>query len=150
MTSILRSLIGRATVLAAGLALAFATPGWAKKQAAITRPKFDPSAKHVEMFEGINSKTLNVKMVPHDALGGNVVIENLSNKPLTVELPDAFVGVQVARQFAQGRGFVQGGAGAAGAPAGGAAQPVGGGAGGGGGGIGGGMGMFSIPPERTV
>jgi hypothetical protein len=108
----------------------------------------DPSALRVGLFEGMGDGSLNVKVVAQNQFGGTVYIENPSNKPLTVDMPDAFVAVSVLRQ---GRG---GGAGGAGGAAGGQ-QAAGGGAGGvggqggfGGGGAGGGM--FSIPPEHTA
>jgi hypothetical protein len=149
------SLWGRASLLAMGLAVLGATnlPA-AKRVATITKPKFDPAAERVGLFNGIEAGSLDVKMVPRDSFGGSLLIENRSDKPLTVDMPEAFVGVQVLRQFGGGGGGRGGGRGGAGG-AGGAAQAVGGGAGGGGlgGGIGGGMGgggYFSVPPERTV
>lgn len=108
----------------------------------------DPSAPRVGLFEGMGDGSLNVKVVAQNQFGGTVYIENPSNKPLTVDMPDAFVTVSVLRQ---GRG---GGAGGAGG--GGGQQAAGGGAGGGlggggfGGGGAGGGGMFSIPPEHTA
>lgn len=109
----------------------------------------DPSAQHIGLFDGTSDGKLNVKVVAQNAFGGNIYIENPSNKPITVDMPDAFVTVPVLRQFGGGGGGGRGGG--AGGPGGGA-QAGGGGAGGlGGGGIGGGGGgMFSIPPEHTA
>jgi hypothetical protein len=126
-----------------------------KRLPLITHLKVDPKAQHVPLFEGINGGSLNVKLVAQDSFNGSLFIENRSQKPLTVEMPEAFVGVQVLRQFGGG---AAGGRGAAGGAAGGA-QTMGGGMGGGMGGMGGGMGgmgggmgggMFSVPPERTA
>jgi hypothetical protein len=112
----------------------------------------DPSATHVGLFDGISDGSLNVKVVLQNSSGGNVYVENPSNKPITVDLPDSFVAVQVLRQFGGGGGG-RGGGGGGGAGGAGGAQTTGGGAGGGGGlgggGIGGG-GMFSIPAEHTA
>lgn len=95
----------------------------------ITKPKFDPTAEKVEFFKGMEEGQLETKFVPKDADGGFLLVSNTTTEPVTVELPEAFVAVQVLKQF--------GGMG-------------GGGMGGmGGGGMGGG-GFFSIPPERTV
>ena len=119
-----------------------------------TKLTLDPSAPKVGLFDGINDGTLNVKVVANDTTGGTVYIENPSDKPVTVDLPDSFVAVQVLRQL--GGGGRGGGAGGAGGAAGGA-QAMGGGMGGmGGGGLGGfggggmGGGMFSIPAEHTA
>jgi len=111
----------------------------------------DPSAPKVGLFDGLADGTLNAKAVPNNALGGTVYIENPSNKPVTVDLPDSFVAVPVLRQMGGGRG----GGGAGGVGGAGGAQAAGGGMGGmGGGGMGGGGfgggGMFSIPAEHTA
>jgi len=116
----------------------------------------DPSAPKVGLFDGLADGTLNAKVVPNNSLGGTVYIENPSNKPVTVDMPDSFVAVPVLRQFGGGGGRGGGGAGGAGGVGGAGGQAMGGGAGGlgGGGGIGGGGfgggGMFSIPPEHTA
>ena len=65
-----------------------------------------------------------------DAFGGKVFVENKTNKPLTVEVPPAVVGVHVLNQI----GGLQGGG------------ALGGGLGGGGGG----GGVYSIPPESVA
>lgn len=132
----------------------------------ITKPKFDPDAEKVDLFQGIKDGKLSAKVIPKDAMGGNVMVENLTNKPLTVKLPDAVVGVQVLQQFGGGAcgggacGGFGGGAGGGGGGGGGGNQPFGGGMGGGGGGGGmmggggggmmGGGGFFSIPAEKIV
>jgi hypothetical protein len=114
----------------------------------------DPSAPKVALFDGLADGTLNAKVVPNNALSGTVYVENPSNKPVTVDLPDSFVAVPVLRQFGGGGGGGRGGGGAGGACGAGGAQGVGGGAGGAGGGLGGGGfgggGMFSIPPQHTA
>lgn len=123
-----------------------------RKWAPVTRKlTIDPNAPQVGLFDGMHDGTINVKVVPQNSNGGTIYIENPTNKPVTVDLPDAFVAVPVLRQFGGGG---RGGGGAGGA--GGAGQAMGGGGVGGmgGGGIGGGGlgggGMFSIPPEHTA
>jgi hypothetical protein len=130
----------------------------------ITKPKYDPDAEQVELFQGIKDGKFSAKVIPKDEMGGNVMIENLTDKPLTVKLPDAVVGVQVLQQFGGCGGGACGGfggcAGGGGSQGGGGNQPFGGGMGGGGmGGMGGGMGgmggmggggFFSIPAEKIV
>lgn len=132
----------------------------AKRQRPITKPKYDPDAEKVELFQGIEEGKFAVKVIAKDDMGGNVQIQNLTDKPLTVQLPDAVVGVQVLQQFGccggGGCGGFGGGA-CGGGGGGGGNQPVGGGFGGGAGGIGGGAGglaggggFFSIPPQKIV
>lgn len=127
----------------------------------------DPQAETVELFAGIESGQLAVRMIPKDEFQANVFIENKTKQPLTVKLPRTAVGVQVLKQ-----GFGPAGAAGAGNNANlqgnyqqqgnGQAQNVGGGfgmgfggmgmggMGMGGVGMGMGMGMFSVPPERTA
>ena len=119
-----------------------------KRQPPITNLKVDPKAQHVALFDGIDGGALTVKLVAQSALNGSLYIANNTQKPLTVEMPEAFAAVQVLRQFGGGgRGAQAGGAGIG-------AQAMGGGmggmGGGGMGGMGGGGGMFSIPAERTA
>ena len=93
------------------------------------------------MFDGIADGDLAVKFIPKDSKEGKVLIENKTDKPLTVKLPDAFAGVPV---LAQNAGAAQGG------NQGGGNQGVGGGGMGGGGGGQGGGGMFNVPPEKVA
>jgi hypothetical protein len=138
----------------------------------LTNPKFDPAAERVGLFEGMNDGRLESKFIPRDSTGGFVLVSNNSDQPLTVELPEAFVAVQVLKQFGGG-GLGGGGLGGGGLGGGGLGGGQGGGQGGGnqqagggfggggqggglgggglgGGGQGGGGGFFSIPPEKSV
>ena len=114
-----------------------------KKRIVIKKQNVDPQAETVELFDGINKGLLDAHLVPHNADGGNVFIENKTDRPLTVKLPKAVAAVQVLKQGfgggggGAGRGGRGGGAGG-GAGGGGAAQSMGGGMTGGG--MGGGMG----------
>ncbi|MFP6700553.1 MAG: hypothetical protein VB861_02345 [Planctomycetaceae bacterium] len=122
---------------------------------AITKPKFDPDAKQVGLFQGIKDGSLAAQLILKDSKQGNVLIENKTDQPLTVKLPDAVVGVHVLKQGGLGMGMsAPGGAGGG--------MQTGQGSGGqsSGGGVqggnsqtqpgGGGMGMFSIPPRKIV
>jgi hypothetical protein len=146
----------------------------ATKQRPIRKLTYDPKAATVELFDGIEQGSLDAKLIPKDSLGGNVFIENKTDKPLTVRFPKAVAAAQVLKQgFGGGGGGGRGGgAGGMGGQQGGmggmgGGQQMGGGMGGMGGGMmggmgGGGMGMgggmmggmgggfFSIPPESTV
>jgi hypothetical protein len=125
-----------------------------RKWAPVTKKlTLDPKAPKVELFDGMHDGTINVKVVPQNSTGGAIYIENPTNKPVTVDMPDAFVAVPVLRQFGGGGGGAGGRGGGGGAGGAGGGQAMGGGGmggmGGGMGGMGGG-GMFSIPPEHTA
>ena len=97
----------------------------------------DPSGNSVEMFAGIQQGIISVKVILKDSTQCRILIENKTDKPLSVKLPAAFGATPVLAQAAAG--------GAAKAP-----QPVGGGGGGGMGGMGGGgMGMMNLLPEKV-
>ncbi len=136
-----------------------------KRKPTITRLKLDPSARQVELFDAIEEDELDVKMIPKDSKGGNLLIENKTKEPLTVQMPDGFVGVHIHKQIGGlgggglgglgGGGLGGGGLGGLGGGGlgGGGGQGVGGGLGGGGlggGGLGGGGGFFSIPAETVA
>ncbi|MEJ7591202.1 MAG: hypothetical protein WKF77_06615 [Planctomycetaceae bacterium] len=152
------------------IAEAGSKPSEARKPV-ITKPKFDPSAERVEFFKGMEDGQLETQFVPKDASGGFLLVKNTTEEPVTVDLPEAFVAVQVLKQFGGGGmggggmgGGGMGGGGMGGQLGGGVNKNAGGGLGGGGmggggmggGGMGGGGGgqggggFFSIPPERTV
>jgi hypothetical protein len=109
-----------------------------------------PFGDQVEMFKAIKDGQIAVKLIPKDATQCRVMIENKTDKPLSVKLPDTFVGVPVLPQFGAPVGG-HGGSGGSHNNSGNQNQSMGGGMGGyGGGGMGGGgMGMFNLPPEKT-
>ena len=126
----------------------------------------------VEMFSAIDAGDIKVVVKTKDAANANFMVTNNSDKPLAIEMPNAFAAVPVL-----GQGFAGGGGGRGGAGGGrggggggfgggggiGGGQGTGGGfgGGGGGGGFGGGGGgrggggggrgggVFNIPPGRT-
>ena len=133
-----------------------------KSKRVVTKPKFDPSAEQIKLFDGLDQEVLTARVVAKDEFGGQVFIENKTDKPLTVELPDSIVAVQVLPQAAGGGGNDDfGGGGSTSGGQGGGQQAAGGGFGGGGGGFGGGGGglggggfggggFFSVPPDQIV
>ncbi|MBM82854.1 MAG: hypothetical protein CMJ78_20015 [Planctomycetaceae bacterium] len=139
-----RSIAAFSALLALGLLFGASQSNAAKP---ITKLKFDPKAEKLEFFDAIKDGNIDVKMIPKNAMGGNLLIANKTDKPISVKVPDAFVGVHVLKQF--GGGGLQGGGGQLGGGGGGQTQG-GGGQQGGGLGQGGGQGFFSIPPEKTV
>ncbi|MGA2622092.1 MAG: hypothetical protein ABSF26_31250 [Thermoguttaceae bacterium] len=110
--------------LAAALAAAIGT---AADRPAKLAP--DPDAQTVDMFQGMKNGDLAVKFIPKDSREARLSIENKTQKPLNVKLPESFAGVPVLAQAAgQGQGQQN------------RQQGVGGGAQGGG--------QFCIPPEK--
>ncbi len=146
-----------AAVVCAGLgALAADKPS----KRPITKLGFDAAAEQVELFDGIDSGVLEVTVIAKDDKQGAILVENKTDKPLTVKLPESIVGVPVLKQFGTGGGL---GSGANNNNASGnnqQQQPFGGGMmggmggmmGGGMGGMGGfgGGGFFSVPAEKVV
>ncbi len=59
-----------------------------------------PEAKTVDLFAGIDSGALKVKYIPKNDREAQVLIENTTKQPVSVQLPDAFVGVPVLAQVA--------------------------------------------------
>lgn len=160
------------TMAATCLVLCDTSSTWAAGKSTAKRPlrklTYDPNAEEVELFKGVESGQIKVKLIPQNAFGGNVLIENTTDKPLTVKFPQAVVGVPKHLAQFGGGGFGGGGMGGMGGGGmggmgmggmGGGQQQMGGGMGGGGmGGMGGNMGgggggffgggAASIPPEQ--
>jgi hypothetical protein len=101
---------------------------------------------------------VDAKFIARDSQRGRIILTNKTNEPVSVEIPEAFIGVPMVQAQFGGGGFGGGGGGLGG---GGGTQSVGGGGGRGGGGRGGGRGGggrggggrrggFNIPPERVV
>ncbi len=111
-----------------------------------------PEAKTVEMFAAMEAGDIEVKIIPRNSKQSTVLIENKTDKPLSIKLPQAFAGVPALAQFGGGG---LGGGGLGGGGQGGGQQGFGGGMGGGGmggGGMGGGGmggGMFNVAPEKV-
>ncbi|QDT63766.1 hypothetical protein [Calycomorphotria hydatis] len=133
----------------------------AERPKLVSQLPFDADAPVVKLFDGMESGQLEVKVISKDANSGNMFIENTTDGPLTIEMPEAFVNQQVMKQFGGGGlgGGGLGGGGLGGGQQGGGNQATGGGGGGLGGGLGGGGlggagggaggGFFSIPAETV-
>lgn len=132
----------------------------------IRNPKFDPTAEQVDLFAAMESGHVTVKLIPKGASGGNVFIENKTDRPLTVKIPEVVAAASIHSQIGnlfgnQGFGNPGAGGGGGGNQAGGQ-QVLGGGIGqqgngpGGANGPGAGQnpgnvpGFFSIPAEKTI
>lgn len=137
-------------ILSVGLAMAaLTTVSQAGKVIPAQKPVKDVAA--VGLFELMDAKQVDVKLVHKNEAAGNLLIENKTDKPLNFEMPEAFVGVHVlnqgffqsngngnnpfGNQSGQGNGQGQGG------------QTTGGGASGG---NQTGSGIFSVPPGKIA
>jgi hypothetical protein len=106
--------------------------------------QYDPDAQTVEMFAAIEKGVISVKLIPKDSTQSKIVIENKTDKPLNVKLPEAFAGVPILGQVGAGApGVGGGGRNRSGGSGNAGNQGVGGGMGGMGGG------MFNVPPEAV-
>ena len=132
------------------VAVGFAQFATQSAQAAkpITKLQYDASAPKQDLFEGMDQGSLEVKMIPKDSLGGNLLIKNTSGETISTKIPEAFVGIQVLKQFDDLGGGLGGSTGAGGT--GGQTTGGGGGTGSTGTGLDSGDGFFSIPPEKVV
>ena len=105
-----RSILGQSLLLIGALAsvmsLSSVSEGGSKnsndRKPVITKPKFDPAAARVEFFKGMEEGQIESRFVPKDASGGFILVTNTTAEPVTVELPEAFVAVQVLKQFGGG------------------------------------------------
>lgn len=109
--------------------------------------QYNPADTTLDVFEGMKSGQLEVKMVHKDVAQGKLFITNKTDKPVNVKLPDTFVGVHVLPQGIGGAGMMQG------VGSGGAQMSGGGGGGGmggaGGAGGGGGGNFFNVAAEKV-
>ena len=103
--------------------------------------EYNPNDQTVDMFAAIDKGDIAVQLSFKDSTQGKMRIENKTDKPLNVKLPDAFAGLPVLAQNAGGGRTGGGGT------KGGGSQGMGGGMGMGG--MGGGMGMMNVPPEKV-
>ena len=60
--------------------------------------KFRPEDETVELFAGIDSGQLQVRLIPRDARQCRVFVRNTTDKPLNVRFPAAFAGVPALAQ----------------------------------------------------
>lgn len=143
----LRLMVGLVVVVAVGASYCIM-----HIQAADQTPQVS-GATPIDLFAGIQTGDLQVKYIPKNADEATIQIRNNTNQPVSVKLPDSFVGVPV---LAQVGGFGGGGIGGGGGnrsssnrSGGNQNQSSGGGLGGGGGGGGLGGGGFNLAPEAT-
>jgi hypothetical protein len=110
-------------------------------------PNAAPPAS-IDLFAGIKTGDLQVKYIPKNSEEATLQIQNNTHQPISVKLPDSFVGVPVLAQNAGGLGGGNGGGTRRSSSSNSQNQSSGGGlGGGGGGGLGGGG--FNLAPEAT-
>jgi hypothetical protein len=104
----------------------------------------------VELFAAMEAQQIDVKLIPKNAEQATVIIENKTDKPLSIKLPAAFAGVPILAQAGGNLGGGNVGGGRNNFGGGGGNQGFGGGMGG----MGmGGMGMggfFNVGPDRVA
>ncbi|MCE5269207.1 MAG: hypothetical protein LLG00_15125 [Planctomycetaceae bacterium] len=127
------------------IALLLATVAYADGPARSAKAKkADWQAQTVEMFAAIKSGDIAVKVIPKDSTQCTVMVENKTDKPLTVKLPDAFAASPVLAQAMPGAGAGRGSSNRNGSGSNRqGSQSTGGGMGGMGGG------MFNVGPEKV-
>ena len=64
----------------------------------IRKLALDRQARRVDLFDGMQSGVLSVRVVPRNELSSRVFITNTGDRPLTVKLPKAVAAVHVLRQ----------------------------------------------------
>ncbi|MCE9531908.1 MAG: hypothetical protein K8T89_12405 [Planctomycetes bacterium] len=115
----------------------------------LKKGEYNPANSSVDLFEGMQSGKLEVKMIVKDSTEGRIMIKNTSDQPLNVRLPETFAGVPVLAQFGGGGGGMGAGGGGNQGVGGGMGGGGGGGGMGGGGGGGAGGGFFNVPAEQV-
>jgi hypothetical protein len=144
------------------LVAAVPTVRGAEPRASASRRSLAEADVPADLFDAEERNLVSLRYIPNDARSAQIIVTNLTGRPLSLRMPAGFAGVPVLAQMGGmggGGGGARGGFGAGGI-GGGGGQATGGGMGGGGmgggmGGMGGGGmggmggGAFSIPPERT-
>ncbi len=117
------------------------------------------------LFAAMDAGQVEATFIPQNAAKANLLVKNLTEKPIRIQMPAAFAGVPINAQMGMGGGMggmgggMGGMGGGMGGGGGGQAMGGGGGMGGGMGGMGGGMGgmggggmgggMFTVPAGRV-
>lgn len=78
------------------------------KKSVITTLTLKPDVPQVNLFEGIQQKTLSARVFPKSAYSSSVFITNQTKEPLTVKIPSAVSSVHILAQVDQGNGLLQG------------------------------------------
>jgi len=100
-------MLRRCALAVAGVAVAWAPGAWgtgaAGAESSPTGSAAPPSASQAEpvgLFDGMAQGTIEAQLIPRNARRCRVRVTNKTDRPLSVQLPEAFVGVPVLAQFA--------------------------------------------------
>jgi len=74
----------------------------ARRSKSVAKDKVGDKVKTVELFAAMASGALDVKVIPKNSKSATVLIENKSDGPVRVQLPEAFAGVPVLGQIGLG------------------------------------------------
>lgn len=94
----------------------FLIAGWLWVKPAIGTPRnsmittltLKQDAPQVKLFDGVESQKLSVRVAPLSAYKSSVFITNLTKQPLSVQIPKAVSAVHVLKQVDPNNGFLQG------------------------------------------
>src|SRR5689334_3987015 len=71
------------------LMMPFAASGAERSKTKVLKPgEFNPADDSVDMFAAMKDGKIKVKLIAKDSTEANVLIENVSKKPLNVQLPE--------------------------------------------------------------
>ncbi|HBH50658.1 MAG TPA: hypothetical protein DDY91_02075, partial [Planctomycetaceae bacterium] len=91
----------------AAIAMSVGLTGAVKRP--IKKLGYDPSARSVELFEGLDAGDLEATVIMKNPFEGNVFLENKSDLPITVKLPPSVATVHILKQGGMGMGMGGGG-----------------------------------------
>ena len=94
--------------------------------------EFNPDHETVDLFDAMKRGDIGVKFIPKDSSEATIFVENKTEKPLNIRMPEAVGAEPILKQM--------GGGGMGGGMGGGGGQGMGGGGGGG---------MMNVPPEKV-
>src|SRR5436190_7769182 len=118
--------------VAAGLVISLSTAAVAASKQPLKKLKHDSTIPSVELFDAIEQGLVETTVIAKNSHEASVFVTNKSGAPVSIQVSQAVVVVQVLKQFFPGGGAAGNGRQAGGKAGGGAAQPEGGGMQGGG------------------
>jgi hypothetical protein len=71
----------------------------------LSHAPFDLQARQTELFRAMEQGSIEVRLVAQDSTGGHLFLKNTSPEPLTVKMPESFVGVPIHAQAFFGQPF---------------------------------------------
>ena len=97
---VVRMIRHRFVAMLSAIAVLLAIPLAASADLPIRKPDaFNPADRTVDVFKAMDDGEIEVKFIPKDEKEAMLLIENKTDKPLNVKLPEAFAGVPVLAQI---------------------------------------------------